>query len=202
MTFSKNRAVILDRDGVINVDKGYVHRMEDFDLLPGVIDALQLLPEDFKLIIITNQSGIARGFYTEEQFLQFMRNVEDLFSGKGIHIDKVYYCPHLPSDNCKCRKPATELLERAVKEFELDPKRSFVIGDHTSDIKMGEDAGCRTILVKTGFAGQNGKHLVNPEYVAQDLYDAIRYLLSTDTSGNDKSSFKECSGEEFCGKDR
>jgi D-glycero-D-manno-heptose 1,7-bisphosphate phosphatase len=187
----KNRAVILDRDGVLNVDKGYVHRMEDFELLPRVIDALQLLPEDFRLIIITNQSGIGRGFYTEEQFLELMRNVKRLFAQDGIHVDEVYYCPHLPSDNCSCRKPATELLERAVAQFGLDRKRCFVIGDHTSDIKMGEDGGCRTILVKTGFGGTDGKYRIDPEYVAQDLYDAIRYVASASAGAKDRSSFKQ-----------
>ncbi|MHA2600934.1 MAG: D-glycero-alpha-D-manno-heptose-1,7-bisphosphate 7-phosphatase [Candidatus Thorarchaeota archaeon SMTZ1-83] len=198
----KNRAVILDRDGVLNVDKGYVHRIEDFQLLPRVIDALQLLPEDFRLIIITNQSGIGRGFYTEEQFLELMRNVKRLLARDGIHIDKVYYCPHLPSDNCSCRKPHTDLLERAVDEFGLDPKRCVVIGDHTSDIKMGEDGGCRTILVKTGLGGTDGMYPINPEYIAQDLYDAIHYIASTPTDGKDRSSFEESCGEQFCGKNR
>lgn len=180
MDFQKNKAVILDRDGVINVDKGYVHRMEDFELLPRVIDALKLLPEDFKLIIITNQSGIARELYTREQYLELTRVMRELFTKKGIRLDRVYHCPHLPSDNCGCRKPATVLLERAVKEFNLNPKKCFVIGDKTSDIKMGEAKGCRTILVKTGFGGRDEKYPISPEYVAQDLYDAICYILSTD----------------------
>ncbi len=177
MTSPKNRAVILDRDGVINVDKGYVHTMADFELLPRVTEALKLLPRDFKLIIITNQSGIGRGFYTQNQFLEFMDAVKDLLSKKGIRLDRVYHCPHLPWDNCRCRKPATSLLKQAAREFNLDLKRCFVVGDQTSDIKMGQDGGCYSILVQTGSGGEDRKYPIRPEYVARDLYDAIRHIV-------------------------
>lgn len=175
----KNRAVILDRDGVINLDKGYIHRIEDFELLPKVIDALRLIPPDFKLIVITNQSGIARGLYTEDQFLTLTERIKELLSEKGIQLDRVYYCPHSPSDNCRCRKPGTALLEQAIKDFDLDPNRCWVIGDKASDIKMGETAGCHTILVNA--TSQDELYLVNPEYVAEDLYDAICHILSIES---------------------
>jgi len=175
----------LDRDGVINVDKGYVHKMEDFELLPRVGEALRLLPPDFKLVVITNQSGIMRGVYTESQFLSFMNSVKELLLEQGVRLDAVYHCPHLPSEDCDCRKPRMALFEKACEEFDLDPKRCFVIGDQTSDIKMGQDGGCQTILVKTGRGGEDGNYSVTPDYVAQDLYDAVRYILLTESQGKD-----------------
>lgn len=174
---SKNKAVILDRDGVINVNKGYVHKLEDFEFLPKAIAALKRLPKDFKLIIITNQSGIGRGFYTEKQFLSFSKVVEDLLLQQGIRIDKTYYCPHPPEINCECRKPKPALLKKAIKDFNLDVKSCFVIGDKTADIKMGETCGCHTILVKTGYGGKDKEYAVNPNYIAEDLYDAVTYIL-------------------------
>jgi D-glycero-D-manno-heptose 1,7-bisphosphate phosphatase len=186
VSFSKNRAVILDRDGVINEDRGYVHTLEDFELLPRVAEALRLLPQDFRRIVITNQSGIMRGLYSEKQFLSLMSSVRELLLKEGVHFDAVYHCPHLPTEDCDCRKPRTALLEQAIEEFDLDPKKCFVIGDQTSDIKMGEDGGCRTILVKTGRGGEDGNYCVKPNYVAQDLYDAVRYILLTESHGEDE----------------
>jgi D,D-heptose 1,7-bisphosphate phosphatase len=183
MASPTNRAVILDRDGVINVDRGYVHRLEDFELIPGVLEALGLLPADFKIVIVTNQSGIGRGLFTHEQFRGFMEVLQETLSQRQIRLDGVYYCPHTPSEGCTCRKPATGLLDQAVNELGLDRRRSYVIGDQTSDIKMGEDGGCRTILVKTGTAGRDGRFSVNPDCVAEDLHEAIQYVLGEE-SGN------------------
>ena len=177
MTSPANRAVILDRDGVINVDRGYVHRVEDFELMPGVLEALQMLPGDFRIVIVTNQSGIARGFFTSDKFQSFMGVIEKTFTRNSIRLDRVYYCPHHPSENCRCRKPTNGMLDRVDEELGLDRRRSYVIGDQTSDIKMGEDGGCPTILVRTGAKGRDDRFQVSPDYVAEDLREAIGYVL-------------------------
>ena len=182
-----NRAVILDRDGVINVDKGYVHRMEDFELLPGLIDALGLLPGDFKLIVITNQSGIGRGFYTDKEFQGFTDQVIEYLLERGVRLHGVYYCPHVPADKCSCRKPNPALLERAIEEFHLDPKKCFVIGDDSSDIEMGEALGCHTIFLQREDRGRRARYPTRPEHVACDMMDAVRYILSLEPSGQGRS---------------
>ena len=156
-----SRAVFLDRDGVINVDNGHVGRIADFILLPGVIEALkQLQDSGFKLVIVTNQSGIARGYYSEADFLDLTGQMLAQFGKFGITIDKTYYCPHHPDFSneeeaqlCGCRKPEPGMINQACSELALDPDRSFLIGDKESDILAGKAAGVRVnLLVRTGRA--------------------------------------------------
>ena len=172
------KAVFVDRDGVITEDIGYVHKIEDFKLVPNAIEGLKLL-KDYKLFIITNQSGIGRCYYKIEDFLNYNKRVLKELQKHIIKIEKTYYCPHKPEDNCGCRKPKTKFLEDAKKEFGIDLKISFVIGDRKSDIEMGRNAGCRTILVLTG-NGANAKNDSNPDYFADDLLDAAKWILKND----------------------
>ena len=152
----KNKAVFLDRDGTINVDRGYLFRIEDFEFLPGALDALRLIQEKgFLIVIVTNQSGIGRGFYGEEDF----KLLNDWMIGKlkeeGIRLAGVYYCPHLPDAKiekyrceCDCRKPGTGLFYRAAKELDIDLTESVVVGDKERDITLaGEVKGCRGFLL-------------------------------------------------------
>lgn len=148
----KNKAIFLDRDGVINEDAGYVHRIEDFKIIPGVFNSLKKLQSaGYKLIVITNQSGIGRGIYTMEDFFKVNKYMMNILKNQGIKIDKVYFCPHNPEDNCNCRKPKTGLLEKAAEEFDIDIESSWIIGDKLSDVEMGEKAGCKTLLLESKY---------------------------------------------------
>lgn len=176
------KAIFLDRDGVINIDKEYVHKIKDFELIPKTIDALKIMQDSgYVLIIITNQSGIGRGYYTEKNFQDLNKHMLELFLSKGIKILNVYYCPHSPDEGCSCRKPSTDFIKEAEKEFKIELKKSYVIGDKTSDIEMGKNAGCKTILVKTGKAGEDGRHDVKPDFIAKDLYVAAKLICEHNT---------------------
>lgn len=147
----------MDRDGTINKDKKYLYRIEDFEILPGVIEGLHLLQEaGYLLIVITNQSGIARGYYTEKEFCILNTWMLRFFEKNGIKISGVYYCPHLPEASvpayrkiCNCRKPGTELYERAVKEFHIDLSKSYTIGDRIRDCSICARTACRGFLLGT-----------------------------------------------------
>jgi D-glycero-D-manno-heptose 1,7-bisphosphate phosphatase len=148
-TSPKRKAVFLDRDGVINIDKGYVGHWCDFEFAVGIFDLLRYLAtNNFLLFIITNQSGIARGFYTEEEFNVLTDKMLAGLAFEGIHIDKVYYCPHHPDYGseeyrkmCRCRKPQPGMILDASLEFDVDLERSILIGDNVSDVEAAISAG-------------------------------------------------------------
>ena len=143
------KAIFLDRDGVINIDKGYVSCWDDLDFKEGIFDVLKALTrKGFMLFIVTNQSGIGRGYYSEEQFHALMDKMLAAFSEKKINIDGVYYCPHFEnshikrySGKCECRKPKPGMILKAAAEFDLALEGSILIGDKTSDIEAGVAAG-------------------------------------------------------------
>ncbi len=149
------KAVFLDRDGTINEDKDYLYRIEDFRFMPGVIEGLRLLQRaGYLLIIITNQSGIARGYYTEEDFFHLNHWMLKELGNKGIAIKKVYYCPHHPDaviskyrKLCICRKPSVGLFRQAVKDFDIDLSNSIAIGDKIRDCSICDHSSCRGYLV-------------------------------------------------------
>lgn len=170
-----SKAVFLDRDGVLVEDMGFVHKIEDFKLLPNAIEGLKLL-KNYKLFIITNQSGIGRGVYKLEDFQKFNNHLINELKKHNIKIEKTYYCPHKPEDNCDCRKPKTKFLEDAKKEFNIDLSKSFMIGDKKIDIEMGHNAGCKSILVLTG-NGMKEKEHSKADYVAKDLVNAAKWIM-------------------------
>jgi len=175
------KAIFLDRDGTINYDKHYVHKIEDWEFIPGAVEGLKLLSDEgYLLIIITNQSGISRGYYTVKELDILHNYLIKHLKERDIHITKIYFCPHHPKDDCSCRKPAQGMINQAVKELDIDLGESFCIGDKTCDIKLGKDAGCTTILVKTGKAGSDGEHHVLPDFIAEDLYDAAEKIMRGD----------------------
>ena len=137
-----NKAIFLDRDGTLVEDFGFVYKIEDFKLLPNVIEALELLKDKFKFFIITNQSGIGRGIYTKEDFEKFNNYLINVLKENNIIIEKTFVCPHRPEEGCDCRKPNIKFIKGAKKEFGIDLKNSWVVGDHPHDIKMGKNAGC------------------------------------------------------------
>lgn len=147
-----NKAIFLDRDGVINHPKKhyYVYRVKDFEINKGVIEALQQLQDrDYLLIVITNQGGIARGKYTVQDVDLVHSHMEELLAHHGIHLSAIYFCPHHNKiENCLCRKPEPLMLEKAMAQFDIDPAQSWFIGDKKSDVEAGLRAGVRTIRIR------------------------------------------------------
>jgi D-glycero-D-manno-heptose 1,7-bisphosphate phosphatase len=167
-------AIFLDRDGTIMRDVDYCGDPNDVELLPGIPEALRKLRKSgYKLIVITNQSGIARGYFTEKQY----RTVEAEVSrqiGEDL-IDATYFCPHLPNAGCKCRKPSPEMILNAARDHNVDLARSFFIGDKESDLECGRNAGVKTILIRTGYGKEIDGNLA--DFVAQDLGQAADIIL-------------------------
>ncbi|MBI2661413.1 HAD family hydrolase [Candidatus Woesearchaeota archaeon] len=176
-----NRAIFLDRDGTLNHDDGYTYKVEHFKLLPGVIEGLKLLKNDFIFFIVTNQSGVARGYYGIEDVHKFNNVLLKLLKDNGILIKEVYICPHHPDDRCDCRKPGTKFASEAKAKYNIDMKNSWVIGDHPWDVEMGIRAGCRTIYLLTGHGGKHRaeleKNKINPEFIAENLLEAARIII-------------------------
>lgn len=172
------KAILIDRDGVIVEDIGYHHKLEDFKLIPYAIEGLKLL-KDYLLIIVTNQSGIGRGYYTLKDFENFNNHLIQELKKHNIKIEKTYVCPHKPDDNCECRKPKTKLIKDAEKEFDIELSKSFIIGDKKIDVEMGHNAGCKSILVLTG-NGMKEKENANADYAARDLIDAAKWIREND----------------------
>jgi D-glycero-D-manno-heptose 1,7-bisphosphate phosphatase len=144
-----SKAVFLDRDGVINRDRGYVYRREDLEILPGVVKALRSFQSaGYLLIVVTNQSGIARGIYAEDDYLAFNADLQSALRRAGVELTAVYHCPHLEGGSvpryslrCDCRKPAPGMLLQGMREHGVDAGRSMMIGDRLSDLQAGRAAG-------------------------------------------------------------
>lgn len=185
----KQKAIFLDRDGTINEYVGFLRKEEDFRLIPGVSEAIKKINNSgYLAIVVTNQPVIARGEVTEEELEEIHKKMETLLGLDGAYIDDIYYCPHHPDKGfegeipelkieCDCRKPKTGMLEKAAREHNIDLSSSIMIGDSTLDIKMAENAGMQSILLKTGQKGEDGKYDVSPTLIAEDLNDAINKII-------------------------
>ncbi len=172
-----NKAVFLDRDGVINEEVNYLSKVKEFKFIKNVIEALKLLSKTgFKIIIITNQSGINRGYFTVEDLKRIHEYMLKEFKKESIRIDKIYVCPHRPDENCNCRKPKTGLLIKASEDFNINISKSYFIGDKTVDIETGKNANCKTILVKTGYGGSDNNYKVKPDFIEDDLIEAVKVI--------------------------
>jgi len=166
-------AVFLDRDGTLIEDVHYLSRLEDIRPMPGAAECLgRLRAAGFAVVLITNQSGVARGYFSEEFVKQAHERLEDIL---GFRFDGIYYCPHGPDEGCGCRKPATGMAESAVRELNIDLAASFVIGDKPADIELALAAGMRGVLVLTGY-GRESEGSVRAAYVAHDLKDACAWI--------------------------
>jgi D-glycero-D-manno-heptose 1,7-bisphosphate phosphatase len=179
-------AAFVDRDGVINEERGYVHRIEDFRLLPGAVDGLRALHDGgFRLVVVTNQAGIARGLYGEDDYRALTRHMAALLRREGVTLDAVYHCPHHPSAgrdglgiDCTCRKPSPGMLLRARDELALDLGRSVMIGDKRSDLEAGRAAGVgRLILVESGHV-LDASDRSAADFVCTDLLEAACHVVA------------------------
>ena len=178
------RAAFIDRDGVINEELDYVHRVEDFHLLPGVVDGLRLLADNgFALVVVTNQAGIAKGYYTEHDFQQLTGHMRATLADHGVELAAVYHCPHHPAGvvaglaiECDCRKPRPGMLLQAAAELDLDLTRSVMVGDKPSDTQAGRSAGvAATVLVESGHALPPDA-LAHADHACADLLAAARWI--------------------------
>ena len=173
-------AVFLDRDGVLTEEKGFLHNADEMVVCGFAKDCIEKLHKaGYLAIVITNQSGVARGYFTEDELRKMNTRLME-----ATGVDAVYYCPHHPDGKieqyrkvCSCRKPETGLIDRACKDFEIDLSRSFFIGDRECDIKTGQNAGIKTILVRTGYGLEEEKKDLYSDYIADDLRDAVNKII-------------------------
>lgn len=187
---NKQKAIFIDRDGVINKEVNLLYEPKQLKLIEGAVEAIKRLNNsEYLVIVITNQPVVARGLCTEEDIKEIHKKLETLLGEHGAFIDRIYYCPHhpdkgYPNENkkykieCNCRKPNIGMLLKAEKEFNIEKKLSFIIGDTTTDIQTGINYGIQTILVKTGYKGVDKKFSAKADYVFQDLKEAVDFLLS------------------------
>lgn len=181
----KHKAAFIDRDGVINEERGYVHHIEDFVLIPGVVEGLTLLRSaGYLLIIVTNQAGIARGYYDQVAMEHLHDYLRRLLSERGVTLDAIYFCPHHPQGSvsglgieCNCRKPAPGMLLQAMQDFDLDLAASVLIGDKRSDVQAGKRSGVgRTVIVESGHQVGLAER-AEADFVAVNLLAAVRQLI-------------------------
>jgi histidinol-phosphate phosphatase family protein len=179
MSKSSGGAVFLDRDGTIARDVHYCRRAEDFEILPTVPEAVRLLnSRGFRVVVVTNQSGIARGYFTEETLSLIHQKMRTELADCGARIDAIYFCPHHPDEKCGCRKPRPALLLRAARDMGIDLGLSYMVGDDPKDVGAGKAAGCKTVLVTTGpNPGNMGGETVLADYVAGDLSQAAEWIV-------------------------
>ena len=184
------KVAYLDRDGTINVEKEYLSKPDEVELIPGSASAIRLLNEaGYRVFGVSNQAGVARGYFMIEDVLAVNEKVSALVAEGGGRLEGILYCPHHPEGKlpeytkiCGCRKPATGMIEQAVKKYDLNPSETVFIGDKALDIKTGQNIGATTILVYTGY-GKSEKQKMQeageaaPDYYADDLLCAVRWLL-------------------------
>jgi D,D-heptose 1,7-bisphosphate phosphatase len=191
---NKNIAVFLDRDGVINEEVGYLDSLNNLKIISASYEAIKLINESgMKSVVISNQAGVARGFFTEEFVNIVNQNIQDALKINGAKIDKFYYCPHHPTEgkgkylqDCNCRKPRSGMLLQAVQDLNIDLAQSYFVGDRFRDMETAKKAGVKGILVKTGY----GKDLLQddgpdkatpeskPDFIAADILEAVQWILN------------------------
>jgi D,D-heptose 1,7-bisphosphate phosphatase len=189
-------AVFLDRDGVINEEVNFLARVEQFKFIPGAAEAIKLLSASgYRLAVITNQPVVARGECSEAELAQIHGYMETELGREKAFLDGVYYCPHHPDKGfagerpelkieCDCRKPRTGLVQRAVEELNLDLSQSWFIGDRTADIQTAHNCGVKSILLRTGDGGGDGRHSARPDYTFDNLLQAARFIAQQAAAEN------------------
>ena len=180
------KAIFLDRDGVINEDLGWIGSPEEFKIYPFAAKAIASANEaGFVVIVVTNQSVIARKLCTVEALERIHAKMVEELAGQGARVDAIFFCPHHPDygdgELCDCRKPQAGLVDQAVREFGIEPAESYMIGDKTSDIQTGINAGMHTILVRTGKGGKDGLFRVKADWIEDNLLGAVKRILREET---------------------
>jgi D-glycero-D-manno-heptose 1,7-bisphosphate phosphatase len=176
-------AVFLDRDGTINEEMGYINHVSRFRLLPQAAPAIRRLNEaGFKVVLVTNQSGAARGYFPASLVDEVHARLKTLLAAEGAHLDGIYACLHAPEENCACRKPRPTLIQQAVRDLDLDPARSYAVGDRYRDVETAANAGVKGVLVLTGYGRGELDYLrpeprMQPVHVASDLGEAVEWIL-------------------------
>ncbi|RKW40289.1 MAG: HAD-IIIA family hydrolase [Lachnospiraceae bacterium] len=185
---NKQRAIFLDRDGTMNVSKGFISKAEDLELIPGTIEAVKAINKSGALaIVITNQPVIARGECSFEELHNIHNKLKTLLGEKGAFVDDIFYCPHHTDKgfegevpelkfDCECRKPKTGMVMNAVEKYNIDLSQSYMVGDSTMDLETARNAGVKSVLVNTGFAGNDGKYSRKCDIEAKDLLDAVEKI--------------------------
>ena len=182
-------AVFMDRDGTITEEVGYLDSLEKLVIYPQTFAAVRKINENgMKSVVITNQSGVARGIFTEALVAEVHRRIQDALKEMDAHIDAFFYCPHHPTEGeapyrqlCNCRKPEAGMIITAAKEMAIDLKQSYMIGDTLKDIEAGIKAGAKGVLVRTGYGREQEKELasspVRPAYIADDILEAVDWII-------------------------
>ena len=184
----KRRAVFLDRDGTVNVEKEYLYRPEDFEFIPGAPQAIKLLRDaGFCVVVVTNQSGVARGYYDEAAVCDLHRHMDAELNKYGAKVDAYYFCPHHPQHGidayrkeCGCRKPLPGMLLEAAADFSIDLASSYIIGDKLADVEAGLKAGCRPLLVRAGYGEEATAGLPHGILSFSDILEAARAIINGD----------------------
>ena len=186
---NRQRAIFLDRDGTMNVSKGFISNADDLELIPGTIEAIKAINKSGALaIVITNQPVIARGECSFEELHNIHNKLKTLLGEKGAFVDDIFYCPHHPDKgfegevpelkfDCDCRKPKTGMIDEAVDKYNIDLSKSYMVGDSTMDLELARNAGVKSVLVDTGFAGNDGKYDRSCDIEAKDLLDAVEKII-------------------------
>lgn len=171
-----NKGIFLDRDGVINIDNGYTHLIQDFKFRRNIFDLCKHLKKlGYKIFIVTNQSGIGRKFFSVDNFILLTNWMLSVFDENGIEINDVSYCPHTPDDNCKCRKPGTKLITNILEKYKINPDLSWLIGDKFSDIEAGKNSGIsNTILLESKYTNRESN--VKPAHFVKSLNQIIEII--------------------------
>lgn len=174
------RFVLIDRDGTLNIERHYISDPDLVELYPGAGAALRKLNGlGFGLVVVTNQSGVAKGLITPAQLEAVHARLGDLLAAEGVVLDGIYVCPHGPDEDCPCRKPRPGLITKASAELGFDPARAFLVGDKGIDIDLGRNVGAQTILVRTGYGAETEqKRLSAPDHVADNLEDAADWIAA------------------------
>lgn len=173
-----SRCVFLDRDGTIVVDKGYLSDPSRMELIPGSAEGLRVLSENgFLLVVLSNQSGVGRGYFSESDLDDMDHALRRLLAEEGVELAGTYYCVHADDEGCDCRKPRPGLALRAVEDHGIELVRSFVVGDKTSDVMLARNLGCPSVLVSTGMAGSDASFEVEPDHRARDLREAAALII-------------------------
>ncbi len=177
MSAKPRPAAFLDRDGTLVEEVNYLSRVEDLRVFPFTLEALTLLKDaGYLIVVVTNQSGIGRGIYSEEAMHSIHRQMDIELPGL---IDAYHFCPHLPDAGCACRKPGTGMFESADSRFAIDRSVSWMVGDKVLDIEAGVNAGTHSALVKTGYGASTARKMVNaPDIIGEDLLDVVKQIVA------------------------